>query len=538
MLSAVATAFAAYEPPEDDGWDDADDDAYDDDEAADAAEAAALGERLGSAVRLTPLETRAGGGSHHTASNDIKGSERKVQEQRKHTGLTRDERATTEQVLDPRTRLLLFKLLNSGALSVINGCVSTGKEANVYHAEGRDGELAIKVYKTSILIFKDRDRYVTGEFRFRHGYCKSNPRKMVRMWAEKEMRNYRRLALCGVPCPEPLMLKEHVLVMRFLGEDGWAAPRLKDANLRPAEMEGAWRQVAMLLRQLFHACRLVHADFSEYNLLWHKRAVYVIDVSQSVEHDHPNALNFLRADCEHSLSFFRSSGVTCSTQQLFEFVVDPTLKTDEQQAAAFEALATRSGAAEVALQAGQRGEGGGADGGGEGGEEGGEEGADEAEAEAAVRDAVFMQVHIPRTLDEVPMKQAERDVAAAAAGRGDDLAYTKLMGFNADLSVAKSDAAAAPQAAASKSEGGEVGDGEGDKGDKGEEDDESDEESGEEGEEGEEYRERRRRGLHRFEDKETKAARKADVKSAQREARQHKVPKHVKKAKKGGGKKK
>ncbi len=49
-----------------------------------------------------------------------------------------------------------------------------------------------QVYKTSILVFKDRDKYVTGEFRFRHGYCRSNPRKMVRTWAEKEMRNLTR----------------------------------------------------------------------------------------------------------------------------------------------------------------------------------------------------------------------------------------------------------------------------------------------------------------------------------------------------------
>lgn len=38
------------------------------------------------------------------------------------------------------------------------GCVSTGKEANVYHASGSGAELAIKVYKTAILVFKDRDR--------------------------------------------------------------------------------------------------------------------------------------------------------------------------------------------------------------------------------------------------------------------------------------------------------------------------------------------------------------------------------------------
>lgn len=38
------------------------------------------------------------------------------------------DRATTEQVLDPRTRMILFKMLNKGVFSEINGCVSTGKE--------------------------------------------------------------------------------------------------------------------------------------------------------------------------------------------------------------------------------------------------------------------------------------------------------------------------------------------------------------------------------------------------------------------------
>ena len=38
----------------------------------------------------------------------------------------------------------------------------------------------LQVYKTSILVFKDRDRYVSGDWRFRNGYCRSNPRKMAR----------------------------------------------------------------------------------------------------------------------------------------------------------------------------------------------------------------------------------------------------------------------------------------------------------------------------------------------------------------------
>lgn len=119
--------------------------------------------------------------------------------------------------------MILFKLLNNEVLEKINGCISTGKEANVYHAVTPDKRhLAIKIYKTSILVFKDRDRYVSGEFRFRHGYAKSNPRKMVQVWAEKELRNLKRLEQNGIPCPEAIILKSHVLVMTLIGdEEGW-----------------------------------------------------------------------------------------------------------------------------------------------------------------------------------------------------------------------------------------------------------------------------------------------------------------------------
>lgn len=96
--------------------------------------------------------------------------------------------------------MILFKMLSRGVICEINGCISTGKEvrghssvhadqrsliywpadqcvtaalcvcvhqANVYHANTSAGEnRAIKIYKTSILLFKDRDKYVSGEFRW------------------------------------------------------------------------------------------------------------------------------------------------------------------------------------------------------------------------------------------------------------------------------------------------------------------------------------------------------------------------------------
>jgi hypothetical protein len=36
---------------------------------------------------------------------------------------------------------------------------------------------------------------MSGDYRFRNGYSKSNPRKMVKMWAEKEYRNLSRYSL-------------------------------------------------------------------------------------------------------------------------------------------------------------------------------------------------------------------------------------------------------------------------------------------------------------------------------------------------------
>lgn len=59
----------------------------------------------------------------------------------------------------------------------------------------------------------------------------------------------------------------------------------------------------------------MHADLSEYNILYHKGILYIIDVSQSVEHDHPHALDFLRSDCLNITDFFAKRGVPVMTSK-------------------------------------------------------------------------------------------------------------------------------------------------------------------------------------------------------------------------------
>ncbi|KAL7617828.1 hypothetical protein Lser_V15G01130 [Lactuca serriola] len=449
-------------------------------------------------IRASPLEEWEGrwdSGMSNSVTTAIRESVRGMAIGKTKTTEKAD-RATVEQAIDPRTRMVLFKMLNRGIFHDINGCISTGKEANVYHATRSDGqELAIKVYKTSVLVFKDRDRYVQGDYRFRYGYCKHNPRKMVKTWAEKEMRNLMRLKAAGIRCPTPILLRLHVLVMEFIGNTGWAAPRLKDAALSLDKLREGYFEMITSMRVLYQKCKLVHGDLSEYNILYHEGHMYIIDVSQSVDLDHPHALDFLREDCVHVSDFFKKGGVAVMTiRELFDFIVDPSINEDSVDSYLEEAQ-------QKVLARG-----------------------DEISAEEEIADAVFVQSYIPKTLDNVT--NAEEDVIRLTSGQDTgDMYYKTITGLNHARAIEQqqhNEANLGQNAPGSgQTEGLDLQD-----------DDESESESDDDDDSSEE-------GSFSDDEKMTaedkKAARKENkkkVKEEKREARKSKVPKAVKKKKK------
>uniref|UniRef100_A0A3P8WPG8 Serine/threonine-protein kinase RIO3 n=1 Tax=Cynoglossus semilaevis TaxID=244447 RepID=A0A3P8WPG8_CYNSE len=255
------------------------------------------------------------------------------------------EHSTAEQAVDPRTRLLMFKMVNSGVLENINGCISTGKKSVVFHANGGSleeepvpNEVVLKVFKTTLNDFKNRDRYIKDDYRFIDRFSKLNPRKIIRLWAEKEMHNLCRMKKAEIPCPQAVLLKKHILVMSFIGEDHVPAPKLKDIMLSSEDMKAAYFQVLHMMQQLYQKCKLVHADLSEYNMLWHQGKVWLIDVSQSVEPTHPHGLEFLLRDCRNCrVVFFRKRGVTeaMTMYELFNAVTGLNLSICDEDEAQF-----------------------------------------------------------------------------------------------------------------------------------------------------------------------------------------------------------
>lgn len=249
------------------------------------------------------------------------------------------EHSTAEQAVDPRTRLLMYKMVNAGVLENINGCISTGKESVVFHANGGSledtplpEECVLKVYKTTLNEFKNRDKYIKDDYRFKDRFSKLNPRKIIRLWAEKEMHNLTRMKKAEIPCPEVVVLKKHILVMSFIGRDHVPAPKLKEAQLSPEDLTRAYLQVLHMMQQLYQECKLVHADLSEYNMLWHENKVWLIDVSQSIEPTHPHGLEFLFRDCRNVATFFQKGGVSeaMNVYELFNAVTGLDINGDNE----------------------------------------------------------------------------------------------------------------------------------------------------------------------------------------------------------------
>uniref|UniRef100_A0A8C1AT20 non-specific serine/threonine protein kinase n=2 Tax=Cyprinus carpio TaxID=7962 RepID=A0A8C1AT20_CYPCA len=235
---------------------------------------------------------------------------------------------------------------------------------------------------------------------------------MVRTWAEKEIRNLIRLQTAQIPSPEPIMLRCHVLVMSFIGRDDMYAC----AVLSESKAQEPYLQIIQNMRIMYNEARLVHADLSEFNMLYHNGDAYIIDVSQSVEHDHPHALEFLRKDCNIinvNVNFFQKHNVAVMTvRELFEFITDPSITSDNINQYLDKAMEIAS-----------------------------ERTAEDRSSQDKVDEEVFKKAYIPRTLTEVT--HYERDVdtmlkkkeeASSEDTNTDNILYQTVTGLRKDLS--------------------------------------------------------------------------------------------------------
>ncbi len=229
----------------------------------------------------------------------------KINKQRTKRKRKTEENSAFQSVFDKFTYETIEKLRKKGHIAKFVGILSAGKEANVYF--GRDPEdnpLAIKIYKIDPHNTRWMKNYIIGDPRFHK--IGTSTHKIIYTWCKKEFKNLKRLEKRNIDAPKPFSLMKNVLVMEFIGDkNGTPAPRLKDvANIRDPLKE--FKTTISLIERIFLDAKLIHADLSEYNILYLDKKQYIIDISQGVSIEHPNAIFFLKRDITNVMNFFKN----------------------------------------------------------------------------------------------------------------------------------------------------------------------------------------------------------------------------------------
>ncbi len=215
------------------------------------------------------------------------------------------DRRVLDEVFDQSTLLAVFKLMTQGHIDTLEWPIARGKEAHVFRGESESGPVAVKIFHTSNAVFRGLMQYIEGDPRF--GGLRRRHRQLVEIWVRKEQRNLLRMRKFGLRVPEPFALFKNVLVMSYVGDETGPAPRLRDAEVESPQP--VYDELLEFLRILWNDAGMVHADFSDYNILWHDGEPWVIDAGQSVVERHPNSNEFLVRDATRLVQWATRQGL-------------------------------------------------------------------------------------------------------------------------------------------------------------------------------------------------------------------------------------
>lgn len=208
------------------------------------------------------------------------------------------------EVLDKPTVMTLYKMITDHIIAYVNGAVSAGKESVLFWGVDENNiNVALKIYLVSTSNFKKREPYISGDPRFTH--VKKGTKNLVYLWAKKEFRNLTQCYEAGIPVPNPRNVTNNVLTMDFVGNDGSPSNQLLNSEVD----ENDYEQSISILKDMYHKAKLVHGDFSEYNIFKTIDGLIVFDLGSAVDLRHPNSDEFLKRDISNITKFFNKRGI-------------------------------------------------------------------------------------------------------------------------------------------------------------------------------------------------------------------------------------
>ena len=209
------------------------------------------------------------------------------------------------EVLDKPTIFELYELIKSDIIVYVNGVVKAGKESVVFWAIGpNESNIALKIYLVTTSNFKKRSQYLIGDPRFSH--VKKGTKNIVYLWAKKEFKNISQCYECGIPVVKPIHVSKNILVMEFVGDRGKPTKTLLESEVD----ENDYFQCIQIITDLFNKAKLIHGDFSEFNIFKTDNGLKIFDLGSAVDLNHPKMIEFLKRDINNISNFFVKRGLT------------------------------------------------------------------------------------------------------------------------------------------------------------------------------------------------------------------------------------
>lgn len=216
-----------------------------------------------------------------------------------------DQRKVIEEVFDRSTLLSVEELIARKDLGELFGVVSAGKEARVYYGIDSGGvPVAVKIYLTSASDFRKRLGYIAGDRRF--GKLPSGSRETIYLWTRKEFKNLQMAESAGIRVPKPRAFLKNILVMEYIGNPPAPAPNFAETEVDESDYDWTFDVISKLWKD----AKLVHADFSEFNVFKTEREQVLFDMGSAVLSSHPQADEYLKRDISNMVRFFRKRGIT------------------------------------------------------------------------------------------------------------------------------------------------------------------------------------------------------------------------------------
>lgn len=190
--------------------------------------------------------------------------------------------------------------------------IKSGKEATVFLVE-IDGQLrCLKVYNRIPMAIKANNLYLSGKWfkepSVRKSITKGNRFSqdlLKKLWIKREYYLLKKLFQKGASLPKVFDYNSNSIIMEYLGTKNLAAPLIKDIDFSPELAKITFDEIIKSIK-IFLKNGIVHADLSEFNILWWHHKPFIIDFPQAVDiRVNSNYLNLLNRDIDRVTNFFK-----------------------------------------------------------------------------------------------------------------------------------------------------------------------------------------------------------------------------------------